>query len=88
MLAQTLSRRPGKMPLDKPRTLVNPRHYGYKVTYKEGEINHCPGCGRTHWHIGRISAECAFCSTAMPLEVSRHAERVTDIVFINRGPKQ
>ena len=26
-----------------------------------------PGCGRTHWIIGRISAECAFCATALPL---------------------
>ena len=26
-----------------------------------------PGCGRTHWIIGRMSAECAFCATALPL---------------------
>ena len=31
-----------------------------------------PGCGRTHWHIGRIMAECAFCSTALPLSDSYH----------------
>jgi hypothetical protein len=30
-------------------------------------INHCPGCGRTHWYVGRLSAECGFCSTALPL---------------------
>jgi tRNA(Ile2) C34 agmatinyltransferase TiaS len=32
-----------------------------------GETNHCPGCGRSQWHIGRTTAECAYCSTAMPL---------------------
>jgi len=49
------------------RTTFNPNARGYHAVYHDGEINHCPGCGRTHWHIGRISAECAFCSTALPL---------------------
>ena len=40
---------------------------GYHAVYREHEVNHCPGCGRTHWLIGRLSAECAFCSTALPL---------------------
>ena len=40
---------------------------GYILVYREGEVNRCPGCGRSHWHIGRISAECAFCATAIPL---------------------
>src|SRR4051795_2206043 len=40
---------------------------GYHAVYREHEVNHCPGCGRTHWLIGRVSAECAFCSTALPL---------------------
>jgi hypothetical protein len=30
-------------------------------------VNHCPGCGRIQWLIGRVSAECAFCGTALPL---------------------
>jgi len=46
----------------------NPSNRGYHDVYHDGEINHCPGCGRTHWHIGRLSAECAFCSTALPLK--------------------
>ena len=45
----------------------NPAARGYHAVYREGEVNHCPGCGRTHWHIGRLSAECAFCTTALPL---------------------
>ncbi|MCJ7420999.1 hypothetical protein [Sphingomicrobium astaxanthinifaciens] len=43
---------------------------GYYAVYREAEINHCPGCGRTHWLVGRTSAECAFCATALPLEGS------------------
>jgi hypothetical protein len=41
---------------------------GYHIVYRDHETNHCPGCGRTHWYIGRMMAECAFCGTALPLE--------------------
>ena len=51
-------------------TGFDPGRRGYYVMYREHEVNHCPGCGRTHWHIGRILAECAFCATALPLEAS------------------
>ena len=44
-----------------------PLERGYHAVYREHEVNHCPGCGRTQWLIGRVSAECAFCSTALPL---------------------
>ena len=47
-----------------------PYERGYHAVYREHEVNHCPGCGRTHWIIGRVSAECAFCSTALPLEAA------------------
>jgi hypothetical protein len=43
----------------------DPAGRGYHAVYREQEVNHCPGCGRTQWLIGRISAECAFCSTAL-----------------------
>ena len=49
-----------------------PNERGYHAVYHDHEVNHCPGCGRTHWIIGRMSAECAFCATALPLaEASR-----------------
>ncbi len=48
----------------------NPAVRGYHAVYRENETNHCPGCGRTHWFVGRISAECGFCSTALPLAES------------------
>ena len=55
------------------RRRVQSERRGYHAVYHDGEINHCPGCGRTHWLIGRLSAECAFCSTALPLrEASNH----------------
>jgi hypothetical protein len=43
---------------------------GYHAVYRDGSVNHCPGCGRTHWYVGRLLAECGFCSTALPLENS------------------
>ena len=45
----------------------DPAGRGYYVAYREGEANRCPGCGRSHWHVGRLSAECGFCGTALPL---------------------
>ena len=45
----------------------DPSGRGYHAVYRDHVINHCPGCGRTHWLIGRVSAECAFCATALPL---------------------
>ena len=50
-----------------PGDAWRPYERGYHVVYREHEVNHCPGCGRTHWIIGRVSAECAFCATALPL---------------------
>ena len=44
----------------------DPARRGYHAVYRRDETNHCPGCGRTHWHVGRISAECGFCGTALP----------------------
>jgi len=40
---------------------------GYRVAYRSQERNYCPGCGGSHWIIGRLTAECAYCATALPL---------------------
>lgn len=40
---------------------------GYKPVYRHGENNHCPACSRTQFWVRRVTAECAFCSTAMPV---------------------
>lgn len=42
--------------------------HGYAPVYRVDEVNHCPGCGQSQWFIGRITAECAFCATALPLQ--------------------
>lgn len=36
------------------------------ILYRQGERNRCPGCHREHWHVGRASAECAFCGYTLP----------------------
>ena len=59
------------------RAAFNPAMRGYHAVYRENEVNHCPGCGRTHWYVGRILAECGFCATALPLSDSyRHSAGV------------
>lgn len=50
------------------RPPFDPTVRGYQPVYRRHEANFCPGCGRTSWFIGRITAECAFCKTAIPLE--------------------
>lgn len=47
---------------------LNPLLRGYHIMYRSEGHNHCPGCGRSHWIVGRLMAECAFCGTALPLE--------------------
>lgn len=49
------------------RGQFDPNARGYHAVYHEGEVNRCPGCGRSNWFIGRQLAECAFCTTALPL---------------------
>jgi hypothetical protein len=44
---------------------------GHHVVYRSNSSNHCPGCGHSHWHVGRITAECAYCGTAVPLAEAR-----------------
>ena len=44
---------------------------GHHIVYRANADNHCPGCGRSQWYIGRISAECGFCGTAVPLAEAR-----------------
>ena len=54
---------------DRGGSLVPPiAQRGYHIVYRDHETKHCSGCGRGHWYIGRVMAECAFCGTALPLE--------------------
>ena len=65
----------------------DPARRGYHAVYRENEVNHCPGCGRTHWYVGRSLAECGFCQTALPL--SESFRQPAAATFIRRsGPLQ
>jgi hypothetical protein len=48
---------------------------GYSAVYRADRVNHCPGCDRSQWFVGRLTAECAFCSTAIPLAASQDGRR-------------
>jgi len=47
--------------------LSKPLERGYSILYRPNEANRCPGCGRSHWFVGRFSAECGFCAAALPM---------------------
>lgn len=61
---------------------------GYHIVYREQETNYCPGCGHTHWYIGRQMAECAFCQTALPLENAQMIAGGQMIRSVRRTPIQ
>lgn len=42
---------------------------GYVIVYHPGVANFCPGCSCGHWHVGRQTAECANCSTALSIAI-------------------
>jgi hypothetical protein len=44
---------------------------GHHIVYRSNTLNQCPGCGRSQWYVGRISAECGYCATAVPLAEAR-----------------
>jgi hypothetical protein len=55
------------------RAPVNPAACGLYPIYRSADRNYCPGCSRSHWLIGRLTAECAFCGHALPLQESAPA---------------
>jgi len=62
---------------------IDPTRRGYHAVYRHNEVNRCPGCGRTHWYVGRTLAECCFCATALPLAESFRQPAAA--VFISRS---
>src|SRR5438045_8695577 len=64
-------------------TLANRGHH---IVYRANADNHCPGCGRSHWYIGRISAECGFCGTAVPLAEARLDDSATGPGSVRERP--
>ena len=89
LIARWVGKRPeGKKmlnPIESRRDAFNPAVRGYHAVYRENEVNHCPGCGRTHWYLGRMLAECAFCGTALPLtEASGNGSSATVLGWSSR----
>jgi hypothetical protein len=66
----------------------NPAQRGYHAVYRDNEVNHCPGCGRTHWFLGRVLAECAFCSTALPLAEASMRSHVAPVIIQHKNRSQ
>ncbi len=63
----------------------DPTLRGYHAVYRENEVNHCPGCGRTHWYLGRVLAECAFCGTALPLQETHCSGQSATVIRRSRN---
>jgi hypothetical protein len=66
------------------RDQFDPGRRGNHAIYRANERNWCPGCGREHWIVGRVTAECAFCTTALPLEEQRTVSQPRVIGFSKR----
>lgn len=47
------------------------RSFGDVYPLNTSEVPRCPGCFGQNWWIGRRSAECAFCSSALQLAGDR-----------------
>lgn len=62
----------------------DPALRGYTIHYHSGEANHCPGCGRSQWIVGRIMAECIYCETALPLDHASHQGLMAPIIHRQR----
>ena len=58
---------------------------GFAQVYRTDATNNCPVCGHTQWHIGRSTAECAYCETALPLAAT--APQSAEPLFFYRGTK-
>jgi hypothetical protein len=67
------------------RMTHDPAARGYHAVYREHQVNHCPGCGRTHWLVGRMSAECAICATALPLAEASMRSHSSPAVIVHRN---
>ncbi len=67
-----------KIPVTKPvEPIIPPKIYGMKTShlnnstnmvFRENGRNVCPWCSREHWLMGRVTAECANCGYAIPLQ--------------------
>jgi hypothetical protein len=71
--------------IESHRDPFNPATRGYHAVYRANDVNHCPGCGRTHWYLGRVLAECAFCGTALPLQETHCSGQSATVIRRSRN---
>ena len=57
---------------------VDPSARGHHVVYRLNESNRCPGCGHSQWFVGRVTAECGLCGTAVALAEAKWSGAFTD----------
>lgn len=41
---------------------------GFQVYFHRDTVNHCPYCGHSQWVVGRVTAECGLCHSALPIK--------------------
>ena len=72
--------------MDKAKPVVGGAYAqrGYQPRFREGETNYCPACERSHWFVGRVTAECAFCTTALPFADTPGTGQSAQIVRMDR----
>jgi len=63
---------------------------GYVVLFRPDQTNNCPGCGHSQWFIGRMSAECGICGTALPFSEAqqspvRAGKKAVALHLVNEG---
>jgi hypothetical protein len=73
--------------LERPSLVSNQAKRGHHVVYRAQETNRCPGCGRSNWHVGRLTAECAFCGAAVVLAEAEMSMRAGAGTFSASGSK-
>lgn len=71
-----------KLPADHTAMLSQ---QGYVILFRRELSNACPGCGGCNWNVGRVTAECAFCDTAIPLAEPVRPD--TPITEAKEGPE-
>lgn len=57
----------------------NLKERGYHFLYRSQVRNTCPGCGHSHWLVGRSTAECAFCGTALTIAENHSVVLANDV---------
>ena len=56
-----------------PATAFGTKARAFVPSYWMDRLNSCPACSRSNWWVGRMSAECGFCGTTLPIAAANGA---------------